>query len=53
MAGGSRVKTVIDLSTTGATMAREIAAALAAKSITAVDAPVSGGVAGAVEARSP
>ena len=46
--GGSKVKTVIDLSTTGATAAREIAAALAAKGITAVDSPVSGGVAGAV-----
>ena len=48
LAAGSKVKTVIDLSTTGATMAREIAAALAAKNITAVDAPVSGGVAGAI-----
>jgi 3-hydroxyisobutyrate dehydrogenase-like beta-hydroxyacid dehydrogenase len=45
---GSKVKTVIDLSTTGATAAREIAAALSAKGITAVDSPVSGGVAGAV-----
>jgi 3-hydroxyisobutyrate dehydrogenase-like beta-hydroxyacid dehydrogenase len=45
---GSKVKTLIDLSTTGATAAREIAAALAAKGITAVDSPVSGGVAGAV-----
>ena len=48
VASGSKVKTVIDLSTTGATAAREIAAALAAKGITAVDSPVSGGVAGAV-----
>jgi 3-hydroxyisobutyrate dehydrogenase-like beta-hydroxyacid dehydrogenase len=47
-AGTGRVKTVIDLSTTGATAAREIAAALAAKGITWVDSPVSGGVAGAV-----
>jgi 3-hydroxyisobutyrate dehydrogenase-like beta-hydroxyacid dehydrogenase len=45
---GSKVKTVIDLSTTGARMAREIAAALAGRGITAVDSPVSGGVAGAV-----
>jgi 3-hydroxyisobutyrate dehydrogenase-like beta-hydroxyacid dehydrogenase len=45
---GTKVKTLIDLSTTGATVAREIAAALAAKRITAVDSPVSGGVAGAV-----
>src|SRR5262245_8856185 len=48
VASGTKVKTVIDLSTTGATAAREIAAALAAKGITAVDSPVSGGVAGAV-----
>jgi 3-hydroxyisobutyrate dehydrogenase-like beta-hydroxyacid dehydrogenase len=50
VASGSKVKTVVDLSTTGATVAREIAAALGAKSITAVDSPVSGGVAGAVKA---
>ncbi|HTO48833.1 MAG TPA: NAD(P)-dependent oxidoreductase [Burkholderiales bacterium] len=48
VASGSKVKTAIDLSTTGASAAREIAAALAAKGITAVDSPVSGGVAGAV-----
>ena len=46
---GTKVKTVLDLSTTGATAAREIAAALAAKGIAAVDSPVSGGVAGAVK----
>jgi 3-hydroxyisobutyrate dehydrogenase-like beta-hydroxyacid dehydrogenase len=46
---GSKVKTVLDLSTTGASMAREIAAALAAKGIVGVDSPVSGGVAGAVK----
>src|SRR5258706_8135016 len=46
---GSMVRTMIDLSTTGATAAREIAAALAAKGITAVDSPVSGGVAGALK----
>jgi len=46
---GSKVRTVLDLSTTGATAAREIAAALAAKGITGVDSPVSGGVAGAVK----
>jgi len=48
VSSGSKVKTVIDLSTTGASVAREVAAALAAKGITAVDSPVSGGVAGAV-----
>jgi 3-hydroxyisobutyrate dehydrogenase-like beta-hydroxyacid dehydrogenase len=46
---GSKVKTVIDLSTTGAKVAGEIAAALAAKGIAAVDSPVSGGVAGAIK----
>ena len=46
---GSKVKTVIDLSTTGATVAREIAAALAKRGMTGVDAPVSGGVSGAVK----
>jgi len=46
---GTKVKTVLDLSTTGATAAREIAAALAARGIAMMDAPVSGGVAGAVK----
>ena len=46
---GTMVKTVIDLSTTGATAAREIAGALATKGIIGVDSPVSGGVAGAVK----
>jgi 3-hydroxyisobutyrate dehydrogenase-like beta-hydroxyacid dehydrogenase len=46
---GSKVKVMIDLSTTGARTAREVAAALAAKEISAVDSPVSGGVAGAVK----
>ena len=49
VSGGAAVKSLIDLSTTGATMAREIAAALAAKSIVAVDSPVSGGVSGALK----
>ncbi len=44
---GGSLKTVIDMSTTGATMAKEIASALSEKGITQVDAPVSGGVAGA------
>jgi 3-hydroxyisobutyrate dehydrogenase-like beta-hydroxyacid dehydrogenase len=47
VAAGRKVKTLIDLSTTGATVARQIAAALAPKGVTAVDSPVSGGVAGA------
>jgi 3-hydroxyisobutyrate dehydrogenase-like beta-hydroxyacid dehydrogenase len=46
---GSKVKIVIDLSTTGARTAREIATAFAAKGIGAVDSPVSGGVAGAIK----
>lgn len=45
---GTMVKTVVDLSTTGARVAAEVAAALAAKGIAAVDSPVSGGVAGAI-----
>lgn len=44
---GSRVKIFIDVSTTGPKMAAEVAAILAAKGITAVDAPVTGGVGGA------
>lgn len=46
---GKSMKTLLDLSTTGARMAREIAAALGARGITAVDSPVSGGVAGAIK----
>jgi 3-hydroxyisobutyrate dehydrogenase-like beta-hydroxyacid dehydrogenase len=44
---GSAVRTFVDLSTTGSVVAREIAATLAAAGIDAIDAPVSGGVAGA------
>jgi len=44
---GSRVKIFIDVSTTGATVARAVAEGLAAKGIRAVDAPVSGGITGA------
>ncbi len=44
---GQRVKTFIDLSTTGRRTTEAIAAALAAKGIAMIDAPVSGGVAGA------
>ncbi len=46
---GKSIKTMIDLSTTGSTVAREVAAALAERGITAVDAPVSGGVSGAIK----
>jgi len=45
--GGSRVKTFIDLSTTGPRVASAVAAGLATKNIVAVDSPVSGGVSGA------
>jgi 3-hydroxyisobutyrate dehydrogenase-like beta-hydroxyacid dehydrogenase len=44
---GHKIKTFIDLSTTGPRVAMEVAEKLAAKGITAVDAPVSGGPAGA------
>jgi len=44
---GKRIKVFIDMSTTGATYAKRIARKLAEKNITAVDAPVSGGLAGA------
>ena len=43
----SKMKIFVDVSTTGPKVAGEVAAALAAKGITAVDAPVSGGVGGA------
>jgi 3-hydroxyisobutyrate dehydrogenase-like beta-hydroxyacid dehydrogenase len=43
----ARLRTFVDLSTTGPRVARDIAALLAAKGIAALDAPVSGGVAGA------
>src|SRR6266700_2222032 len=44
---GRKAKVFVDLSTTGSDAAREVAAALAQKGITAVDAPVSGGPTGA------
>ena len=44
---GTRAKIFIDVSTTGATYAKRVAEGLKVKSIVAVDAPVSGGVAGA------
>ncbi len=44
---GTRAKIFIDVSTTGATVARRVAEALRTKGITAVDAPVSGGISGA------
>ncbi|MCC7347953.1 MAG: NAD(P)-dependent oxidoreductase [Variibacter sp.] len=44
---GKRVRRFVDLSTTGSTVAREIAQALAARNIVQIDCPVSGGVLGA------
>ena len=44
---GSRIRNFVDLSSTGATATAEISAALAARNIRSLDAPVSGGVAGA------
>jgi 3-hydroxyisobutyrate dehydrogenase-like beta-hydroxyacid dehydrogenase len=49
IAAGSRVKTFVDLSTTGPRVAKSVAAGLAERGILAIDAPVSGGVAGAVK----
>ena len=47
LAGGGRMKTFIDLSTTGPRVAAAVAALLGEKGIAVLDAPVSGGVAGA------
>ena len=47
VASGNRVKTFVDLSTSGARMAQEVAKGLAGHDIAAIDAPVSGGVIGA------
>jgi 3-hydroxyisobutyrate dehydrogenase-like beta-hydroxyacid dehydrogenase len=44
---GSRIRYFVDLSSSGAIAAAEVANALAARGIQALDAPVSGGVAGA------
>jgi 3-hydroxyisobutyrate dehydrogenase-like beta-hydroxyacid dehydrogenase len=44
---GSTLKNVVDCSTTGPQMARTVAAALEARGIVYLDAPVSGGIAGA------
>jgi 3-hydroxyisobutyrate dehydrogenase-like beta-hydroxyacid dehydrogenase len=44
---GSRARTLIDVSTTGPSVARTVAAAAAERGVAWVDSPVSGGVAGA------
>jgi 3-hydroxyisobutyrate dehydrogenase-like beta-hydroxyacid dehydrogenase len=46
---GTKVKTFIDLSTTGPRVTAAIASTLAEKGIATIDSPVSGGVAGAVK----
>ena len=46
---GSRVRRMVDVSTTGSLMAQDISARLAGRDIALVDAPVSGGVAAAHE----
>jgi 3-hydroxyisobutyrate dehydrogenase-like beta-hydroxyacid dehydrogenase len=46
---GSRAKIVVDLSTTGPRVAIQVAAGLAQKGVELIDAPVSGGVAGAAK----
>ena len=47
LAGGGAMRTYVDLSTTGAVVAAEVAAGLASQGVDVLDAPVSGGVAGA------
>lgn len=47
LTAGGRLQVYVDLSTTGVAVAREVAEVLAARGVAAVDAPVSGGVAGA------
>jgi 3-hydroxyisobutyrate dehydrogenase-like beta-hydroxyacid dehydrogenase len=47
LAKGSRMRTFVDLSTTGAAVAEEVAGVLEAQGIGYVDAPVSGGTKGA------
>ena len=44
---GKAIKTLVDLSTTGSAMEKEVTAGLAKRRITLIDAPVSGGATGA------
>ncbi len=48
VSSGSRARILVDLSTTGPRVASQVAAGLAEKGLELIDAPVSGGVAGAV-----
>jgi 3-hydroxyisobutyrate dehydrogenase-like beta-hydroxyacid dehydrogenase len=47
IAGGDAVRRIVDLSTTGPTVSREVARTVAMRGVALVDCPVSGGVAGA------
>ena len=47
LTGGAAMRAYVDLSTTGPPVAAEVAATLAARGVACLDAPVSGGVAGA------
>lgn len=49
IAGGGAVRIVVDLSTVGSRMQQDVAAGLLARDIRTVDAPVSGGAAGAAQ----
>lgn len=51
LAAGAAIEVYADLSTTGVAVAQEVAAGLAAHDVAAVDAPVSGGPAGAEAGR--
>jgi 2-hydroxy-3-oxopropionate reductase len=51
LAGGSAIRVYVDLSTTGVAVAQAVAEGLAAQDVSAVDAPVSGGPAGAAAGR--
>jgi 3-hydroxyisobutyrate dehydrogenase-like beta-hydroxyacid dehydrogenase len=46
---GSRMKTYVDLSTTGPQVAKRVAAELGRRGVASLDAPVSGGIAGAAK----
>lgn len=45
---GGRARTIVDVSTTGPSVAKKTAAALAEKNVNWIDCPISGGIAGAV-----
>ncbi len=48
IADGGKVRTIVDISTTGPTAAKKAAEALSAKNVIWFDCPISGGIAGAV-----